>query len=54
MEVDPSLVQEFVKSQGAWPEGTYVQAPKVILSEAAMHCDRNRALLHGMLDAFVK
>jgi GMP synthase-like glutamine amidotransferase len=53
MEVDPSLVQEFVKSQGDWPEGIYVQAPKAILSEAATHCDRNRALLHGMLDKFV-
>lgn len=54
MEVDPTLVQEFVKGQGEWPKGPYVQAPKAIISEAAAHCDRNRELLHGMLDQFCR
>ena len=52
MEVDPGLVQEYVAGQGDWPTGPYVQAPKAIISEAASHCDRNRQLLHGMLDKF--
>ena len=52
MEVDPDLVQQFVDGQGEWPSGPYVQAPKTILSEATAHCDRNRALLHGILDRF--
>ncbi len=53
MEVDPDLVAEFVDSQTEWPEGAYVQKPGGILSEAPPNCDRNRRLLHGMLDAFV-
>ena len=53
MEVDPDLVKQFVEGQGEWPSGPYVQTPKTILSEATVHCDRNRALLHGILDRFV-
>ena len=52
MEVNPALVQEFVKGQGDWPSGPYVQEPKGILAEATEHCGRNRELLHGMLDQF--
>jgi GMP synthase (glutamine-hydrolysing) len=52
MEVDPELVEEYVAGQGDWPTGPYVQAPKDIVGEAASHCDRNRQLLHGMLDKF--
>ena len=52
MEVDPSLVKEFVASQGEWPAGAYVQTGNAILAKAAAHCDVNRALLHGMLDGF--
>ncbi len=52
MEVDPSLVKQFVSSQVEWPEGPYVQTPETILSEASLRCDQNRPLLHGMLDAF--
>lgn len=52
MEVDPPLVQEFVRSQGVWHEGPYVQTAEPILAQAAEHCARNRALLHGMLDEF--
>jgi len=54
MEVDPTLVQEFVKSQAEWPAGPYVQTPKAIISEAAAYCDENRKLLHGMLDEFCR
>jgi GMP synthase-like glutamine amidotransferase len=52
LEVDPPLVKQFVESQGEWPQGPYVQTPEAILSEAALYCDRNRRLLHGMLDRF--
>jgi GMP synthase-like glutamine amidotransferase len=52
MEVDPTLVKQFVASQNEWPTGPYVQKPEAILSEAASHCERNQALLHGMLDQF--
>jgi GMP synthase (glutamine-hydrolysing) len=52
MEVDPSLVKQFVASQGEWPKGPYAQKPEAILSEADSHCDPNRRLLHGMLDQF--
>lgn len=54
MEVDPDLVNLYVQSQGEWPSGKFVQKPEQILAEAAANCARNRALLHGMLDAFVK
>jgi GMP synthase-like glutamine amidotransferase len=54
MEVDPSLVKLYVESQGEWPKSPYVQKPAAILSEAALHCDRNRQLLHGILDEFCK
>jgi GMP synthase (glutamine-hydrolysing) len=52
IEVDPDLVKLYVKCQGEWPLGTYVQTPDQILAEASTHCDRNRELLHGMLDRF--
>ena len=52
MEVDPSLVKQFVESQGVWPTGPYAQTPETILSEATSYCDTNRQLLHGMLDQF--
>ena len=54
MEVDSSLVKEFVDGQGEWPAGPYVQIPETILSEASSHCDQNRQLLHGMLDEFCR
>jgi len=52
MEVDPSLVKEFVASQGEWHAGPYVQTGEPILAKASSHCDANRVLLHGMLDRF--
>ena len=52
MEVDPALVKEYVAGQGTWPGGRFVQDPKVIIAEAASRCERNRQLLHGMLDQF--
>jgi GMP synthase (glutamine-hydrolysing) len=52
LEVDPTLVKEFVEGQGEWPAGRYVQTRDAILREAVSHCDRNRQLLHGMLDRF--
>jgi GMP synthase (glutamine-hydrolysing) len=54
MEVDPSLVKEFVASQSESPRGPYVQAGEAILAKASAHCDVNRALLHGMLDQFCR
>jgi hypothetical protein len=52
LEVDPSLVKQYVESQGIWPKGRYAQSPDRILSEADSHCERNRRLLHGLLDPF--
>jgi GMP synthase-like glutamine amidotransferase len=52
LEVDPSLVKQFVAGQGEWPTGPHAQTPQAILSEADSHGDRNRRLLHGMLDRF--
>ena len=52
MEVDPTLVKEYVAGQGEWPAGIYVQKPEIISSEAELYCDENRQLLHGMLDQF--
>ena len=52
LEVDPTLVKEFVEGQGEWPAGRYVQTRDAILREAVSHCDRNRQLLYGMLDRF--
>lgn len=52
IEVDPSLVKQYVAGQGEWPTGLYSQTSQVILSEADAHCDPNRRLLHGMLDRF--
>jgi GMP synthase-like glutamine amidotransferase len=54
MEVDPLLVKEYVKGQGEWPTGPHAQTPEAILAQAASHCDPNRKLLHGMLDAFCR
>jgi GMP synthase-like glutamine amidotransferase len=54
MEVDPGLVAAFVEGQGEWHEGPFVQSGKTILQEAPSHCDANRQLLHGMLDAFCR
>jgi GMP synthase-like glutamine amidotransferase len=54
MEVDTTLVKEFVEGQGEWPKGSFVQAPKLILNEAGSYCDQNRRLLHGMLDEFCR
>jgi GMP synthase-like glutamine amidotransferase len=54
MEVDPKLVSEFVKGQGEWPRGPFTQTPERILGEADSHCEQNRRLLHGILDAFVE
>jgi GMP synthase-like glutamine amidotransferase len=52
MEVDPTLVKEYVEGQGTWPTGQYVQAPKRILGEDSLTCETNGRLLHGMLDQF--
>jgi GMP synthase (glutamine-hydrolysing) len=54
LEVDPTLVKEFVDGQGQWPTGPYTQTPKAILSGAGSYCDANRQLLHGMLDRFCR
>jgi len=54
MEVDPTLVREYVAGQGTWPNGRFVQEPKMILDKAEMHCSVNRQLLYGMLDEFVR
>jgi len=52
LEVDPALVQQFVDSQGEWPKGPYAQTPERILLEADAYCEKNRRLLHGLLDRF--
>jgi len=52
LEVDPSLVKQFVGSQVEWPIGPYVQTADEILGKAAFHCDQNRPLLHALLDQF--
>lgn len=52
MEVNPALTEQFVKSQGEWPKGRYVQASEEILNQAATHHEANRKYLFGMLDAF--
>ena len=52
LEVDPPLVKQFVDGQGQWPAEPHAQTPEAILSEADSYCDRNRQLLHGMLDRF--
>jgi GMP synthase-like glutamine amidotransferase len=52
LEVDPDLVKQFAESQDVWPQGTCVQLPEVVLSEAASHCTANRRLLYGLLDEF--
>jgi GMP synthase (glutamine-hydrolysing) len=54
MEVDSSLVKQYVSSQGSWPKGRYVQDPTAINAEAARHCVVNSSLLHGMLDDFFR
>ena len=52
LEVDPSLVQQFVDGQGQWPKGRYAQTPEMILADAGKYHEKNRQLLHGMLDRF--
>jgi GMP synthase-like glutamine amidotransferase len=52
LEVDPSLVKQFIASQDEWPTGRYVQSPEAIQAKAAGHCAENRVLLYGMLDQF--
>lgn len=52
MEVDPVLVKDYVEGQGNWPGGEWVQKPARILDEAATYCEKNRELLHAMLDRF--
>lgn len=54
LEVDPTLVKEYVAGQGTWPIGRFVQEPKAIVGEAEMHCVVNRQLLFGMLDEFCR
>ncbi|MDB4793449.1 type 1 glutamine amidotransferase [Methylacidiphilales bacterium] len=54
LETDPLLVGLFVEGQGHWPSGLYAQSPKVILSEATAYHDKNREILHGLLDQFFK
>ncbi|MCE0522920.1 MAG: type 1 glutamine amidotransferase [Methylacidiphilales bacterium] len=54
LEVDPSLVKQYVESQGVWPKGPYVQTGKTILNEADSPCETNRRLLHGLLDQFCR
>ena len=52
LEVDPSLVKQFVGSQSEWPHGPYVQTADEILTQAAYHCNQNRPLLHSLLNQF--
>jgi len=54
MEVDPGLVQQFVDGQGEWPTGRFAQKPATILSGSSAHHEKNRSLLHSMLDEFCK
>jgi GMP synthase-like glutamine amidotransferase len=53
LEVDPGIVQEFVKGQGDWPKGRFVQKPEQILEQATVNCAVNRPLLHALLDQFL-
>lgn len=52
MEVDPDLVLQFVDGQGHWPTGPFAQRPEAIVEAAAIHSEKNRVLLHGILDKF--
>jgi GMP synthase (glutamine-hydrolysing) len=52
LEVDPELVLQFVDGQGHWPSGPFAQRPETIIEAAAAHSEKNRLLLHGMLDRF--
>ncbi len=52
MEADPGLAAQMVQSQDYWPSGPFVQTRLEIVVQAAIHHSANRALLHGMLDAF--
>jgi GMP synthase-like glutamine amidotransferase len=51
-EVNLSLLKQFVNSQGHWPSGSYTQTPETILGEAGKHAEKNRQLLHSLLDRF--
>ncbi len=52
IEVDPVLVKEFTEGQSLWPSGAWVQTPEAIVKEAPIYCEKNRQLLHAMLDRF--
>jgi GMP synthase-like glutamine amidotransferase len=52
LEVNPDIVADFVKSQDEWPEGPLVQTQERVQSEAASHYEKDRALLHSLLDRF--
>jgi len=54
IEVDPDLVKLYVKGQSEWPTGKYAQQPEQILEGATAPCERNRVLLHAMLDIFLR
>ena len=54
LEVDPGLVQQFIDGQADWPTGSYAQGPTAILSGSGTHHQKNRHLLHGMLDEFCR
>jgi GMP synthase-like glutamine amidotransferase len=52
MEVDPVIVKDFTEGQDEWPGGPLVQPPERVVSEAAAFCEKNRQLLHSLLDRF--
>jgi GMP synthase-like glutamine amidotransferase len=52
IEVDPGLVNLYVKSQDRWPKGRFVQEPEVIGKSAPKFCAANLELLHSVLDKF--
>jgi GMP synthase-like glutamine amidotransferase len=51
-EVDPKSVLSFVRGQGEWPRGTYVQPPEEVAANAETHHAANRQILFNLLDAF--
>ena len=53
IEVDPTLVKEYVEGQENWPCGSWVQTRADVLANAEAYCEKNRRLLHAMLDRFV-
>ena len=52
LETDPALVEQFVDGQSHWPLGPYAQTPKAILEGVSGHYEKNREILHGLLDRF--